>query len=690
MGWYFWILLGWEITQDFLDKNTLPYGTIFVFDGRQFLVTLVAGSGEAAISIHQYRWPLGIVVLYTPHSSEQYRKITSARSSPPLEKNMWWAFGGLIAAPIISFCLYTFIIYYEGLECAPPQDRGSACGNIFNNSSACVDPSYEVICEDKKAVMYINYGRRDAAAIIAAPNSTFRYITTGVGVHPDNCSIINCRSLPYENITFFTSPDDRIFYSLIVVSCEKPVNHDGYWDISAAHCGKNENHSYSYAVVGPYTAADVAESCTVELEVMISFLRTMRCSRNCAYPEIHNEYAKGIELRWRPLRCDDWEPERWDFICTLQAAGNSFLPFGMSVMAWVGAKFVLGSPFVVAFLIYKWRKWNLSGDDNDTVEDFIQSHNNFMPIRYSYSEIKRMTKGCKHKLGEGGYGTVYKGELRSKRFVAVKVLTKAKTNGEEFINEVATIGRIRHVNVVQLIGFCAERTKQALVYEFMSNGSLEKHTFSQEQGNLSISYEKIYDISLGIARGIEYLHQGCDMQIIHFDIKPHNILLDENFKPKISDFGLAKLYRIDESILSLTAARGTMGYMAPELLYKNIGGISHKADVYSFGMMLMEMAGRKKNLNFMENSWQNYFAKWVYDQFEETIYINNATDEEKNVAKKMIVIALKCIQMKPGDRPSMNEVIEMLEADDVLQDVLPPDPEPLLTWQRMSADEKWI
>jgi serine/threonine protein kinase len=168
------------------------------------------------------------------------------------------------------------------------------------------------------------------------------------------------------------------------------------------------------------------------------------------------------------------------------------------------------------------------------------------------------------------------------------------------------------------------------------------------------------------------------MQIIHFDIKPHNILLDENFNPKISDFGLAKLYRIDQSILTLTAARGTMGYMAPELLCKNIGNLSHKADVYSFGMMLMEMAGRKKNINYMENYWQDYFAKWIYDQCEEAIDTNIGTEDEKKIALKMIVIALKCIQMKPDDRLSMSDVIDMLEEDEVLQH-LPPDPESLLT-----------
>ncbi|KAG2709684.1 hypothetical protein I3760_05G252800 [Carya illinoinensis] len=249
----------------------------------------------------------------------------------------------------------------------------------------------------------------------------------------------------------------------------------------------------------------------------------------------------------------------------------------------------------------------------DTVEEFLQSQNNLMPIRYSYSEICKMTKSFKEELGEGGFGTVFKGMLRSGQLVAVKMLSKSNANGQDFINEVATIGRIHHVNVVKLIGFCVERSKRALVYEFMSNGSLNKYIFSQE-GSTLLSYEKICDVALGVARGIEYLHRGCDMQILHFDIKPHNILLDEDFTPKVSDFGLAKLYPADDNIVSLTSARGTLGYMAPELYYKNIGGISYKADVYSFGMLLMEMASRRKNLNtFAEHSSQTYFPTWAYD-----------------------------------------------------------------------------
>lgn len=177
-----------------------------------------------------------------------------------------------------------------------------------------------------------------------------------------------------------------------------------------------------------------------------------------------------------------------------------------------GLKVVCGTPCVIIFLIYKWRRRHLSV--YDTVEQFLQSQNNLMPVRYSYSDIRKITRGFKDELGEGGFGTVYKGKLRSGRFAAVKLLGKSKANGQDFINEVATIGRIHHTNVVQLIGFCAEGSKRALVYDFMPNGSLDRHLFSRE-GSISLSWQKLHQISLGVARGIDYLHLGCDMQILH-------------------------------------------------------------------------------------------------------------------------------------------------------------------------------
>ena len=258
----------------------------------------------------------------------------------------------------------------------------------------------------------------------------------------------------------------------------------------------------------------------------------------------------------------------------------------------------------------------------------------------------------------------------------------SKANTQEFINEVATIGKIHHVNVVRLVGFHAGRSKRALIYDFMPNGSLEKYIFS-EQGDSSLTYNQMFKISLGVARGIEYLHCGCDVKILHFDIKPHNILLDENFTPKILDFGLAKLYPTDNSIVSLIVARGTFGYMAPELLYKNIGGVSHKADVYSFGMLLMEMAGRRWNLNaFVDHYSQVYFPSWVYNQLNKGkgIEMGDASEEDGLLVKKMMLVALWCIQMKPDDRPSMSKVVEMLQGSVTL---LPMPPKPSVCPQEM-------
>ncbi|KAM1354113.1 hypothetical protein ACFX2H_033507 [Malus domestica] len=313
---------------------------------------------------------------------------------------------------------------------------------------------------------------------------------------------------------------------------------------------------------------------------------------------------------------------------------------------------------------------------DEAVEEFLDAYKNLMPRRYSYSDIKKITMDFKDKLGKGGFGSVFKGELSDGQLVAVKMLSGSKGEGQDFINEVATIGRIHHVNVVQLIGFCSERSKRALVYDFMPNGSLEKYIFLEKEKGVFLGWDRMHEIALGVAGAIKYLHEGCDIQILHFDIKPHNILLDENLNAKISDFGLARFYPRDHNTLSLTAPRGTLGYIAPEMFYRNLGAVSHKADVYSFGMLLMEMTGRRKNLNaHAQNSSQIYFPSWIYDQLEKglSVEIVDACENDKQVAKKMIMVALWCIQLKPADRPSMSKVIEMLEGEvEALQ--MPPKP----------------
>ncbi|XVF53875.1 hypothetical protein PTKIN_Ptkin05aG0134700 [Pterospermum kingtungense] len=291
-----------------------------------------------------------------------------------------------------------------------------------------------------------------------------------------------------------------------------------------------------------------------------------------------------------------------------------------------------------------------------------------------------MTNSFKENLGKGGFGSVYKGKLLDGRLVAVKVLNTSKGNGQEFINEVASISRTSHVNVVTLIGFCLEGGKRALIYEFMPNGSLERFIYKESdlKENQRLTSEELYRIAIGIARGLEYLHRGCNTRIVHFDIKPHNILLDEYFCPKISDFGLAKLCTTKDSIVSMLEARGTIGYIAPEVFCRSFGVVSHKSDVYSYGMLVLEMVGGRRNIDVgVSQTSEIYFPHWIYPHLEQGSIqpdlLGLMTAEETEIAQKMILVGLWCIQTTPTDRPSMNKVIEMLEGNiEVLQ--FPPKP----------------
>ncbi|XP_059286688.1 LEAF RUST 10 DISEASE-RESISTANCE LOCUS RECEPTOR-LIKE PROTEIN KINASE-like 2.5 [Lycium ferocissimum] len=303
----------------------------------------------------------------------------------------------------------------------------------------------------------------------------------------------------------------------------------------------------------------------------------------------------------------------------------------------------------------------------------LRQYGSLAPMAHSYSNVKKMTKSFKEKLGEGGYGGVYRGNLNGHP-VAVKILKETKGNGEEFINEVASISRTSHVNIVTLLGFCLNRREKALIYEFMPNGSLDKHIYDEDS---KLGWQMLYKIALGIARGLEYLHRGCNSQILHFDIKPHNILLDEDFCPKISDFGLAKLCTRKDSITSTLEPQGTIGYIAPELFYRNFGGVSHKSDVYSYGMMILEMVGGRKNYS-VERSHHSkiYFPRWAYQRIllEKDLNIRDMmTNEEELIAKKMTLVGLWCIQTNPSQRPAIGKVIEMLEGDmEALE--IPPKP----------------
>ncbi|KAI3886838.1 hypothetical protein MKW98_017190 [Papaver atlanticum] len=327
--------------------------------------------------------------------------------------------------------------------------------------------------------------------------------------------------------------------------------------------------------------------------------------------------------------------------------------------------------FVLIMFIKRRNKANKEERGNQLrIEKFLEK-NALKPTRYSHAEIKKITNKFVTKLGQGGYGSVFEGKLTNGIQVAVKVLdnSKGSNNGEEFVNEVGTIGRIHHLNVVRLLGFCVEGSTKALIYEFMSNGSLDKFIFSngKDKTLINLGWKKLQEIAIGIARGMEYLHQGCDQRILHFDIKPQNILLDHNFTPKISDFGLAKLCTKDTFVtVSMAAARGTMGYIAPEVFSRNFGAVSYKSDVYSFGMLLLEMVGGKKNteIKMETRSDEEYFPEWVYNRLNHGEDLGILAEAEGlGIVKKLTMVSLWCIQWNPVDRPSMNGVLHMLEGN---------------------------
>lgn len=310
------------------------------------------------------------------------------------------------------------------------------------------------------------------------------------------------------------------------------------------------------------------------------------------------------------------------------------------------------------------------------VEMFLDDYRSLNPTRYSYADLKRITNQFGDELGQGAYGTVFKGKLTNEIAVAVKLLNNSIGKGEEFINEVGTMARIHHVNVVRLIGFCADGFRRALVYEYLPNGSLQKFITSADSRNHFLGWERLNRVALGIAKGIEYLHQGCDQRILHFDIKPQNILLDNEFNPKIADFGMAKLCSKDKSAISMTTARGTVGYIAPEVFSRNFGSVSYKSDVYSFGMLVLEMVGGRKNVDdTAENGDQIYFPEWIYNllEKEEDLRFHIDGEEDARIAKKLAIVGLWCIQWNPAERPSMKTVLQMLEGEGENL-TKPPDP----------------
>ncbi|XXG65475.1 hypothetical protein AAC387_Pa05g3167 [Persea americana] len=545
------------------------------------------------------------------------------------------------------------------------------------------DSSFEIVIESNKyRVKEIDYENHRATIVDTA---YFSNQDTTTCLRPLNTSTLNYGLFDY------TEGDLKLTF---LDHCSSRVEKDPYFKFLDC-LSKHLSGGYAYVTLRTHVTAPFKDCQVTEITILERNRERFFMNIEASWNEVLEE---GFEVTWSAIdpgrRC--WECVQSKGYCgyneaspahpTCNCNGKTYpatCPHGVDkskrkklIVGGTTGIVILFLSCIFVFIVCLVRKpptdnsifyWKKKTYDTRNIEAFLENYVSLVPKRYQYAELKKMTNCFNDKLGQGGYGSVFKGKLIDGRLVAVKVLNNSKGGkGEEFINEVASIGRTYHVNVVTLLGFCSEGSKRALVYEFMSKGSLEKFIFSDKLGSgHALDCQKLFQIAVGIARGLEYLHRGCSTRIVHFDIKPHNILLDDNLCPKISDFGLAKLCPQQESTLSMLDARGTIGYIAPEVFCRNIGGVSHKSDVYSYGMMVLEMIGGRKNIDArVENTSEIYFPHWVYKhvQLKESLgLLGFGTEAEEEIARKMVLVGLWCIQTDPTNRPSMSKVVELLE-----------------------------
>ncbi|KAL8128373.1 hypothetical protein AgCh_015098 [Apium graveolens] len=318
----------------------------------------------------------------------------------------------------------------------------------------------------------------------------------------------------------------------------------------------------------------------------------------------------------------------------------------------------------------KYRKNN--GEGGELIEGEIDNDGKDLPL-FDFRTIANATNNFSNnnKLGEGGFGPVYKGILEDGKEIAVKRRSTRSTQGvEEFKNEVSCIAKLQHRNLVRLLGWSTtEEGERMLVYEYMPNKSLNFFIFGDKKERASLDWAKRYNIINGIAKGLLYLHEDSRLRVIHRDLKASNILLDYSMNPKISDFGMARSFGDTETEANTARVVGTYGYMSPE--YAIEGAFSVKSDVYSFGVLMIEIVSGKKsrffnhpdhNLNLMGHAWMSYKEDRLVELIDESIL--ESIDQYQ--AYRVILIGLLCVQQYPEDRPNMSSVLMMLTSNNSL------------------------
>lgn len=354
---------------------------------------------------------------------------------------------------------------------------------------------------------------------------------------------------------------------------------------------------------------------------------------------------------------------------------------------------VLAVGITIAYFVCKHKYIQKKRKGSNHAEKFVKIlHDSSLNFKYSTLEKATGSFDSANKLGQGGFGTVYKGVLPDGREIAVKRLFfNNRHRAADFYNEVNIISSVEHKNLVRLLGCSCSGPESLLVYEFLPNRSLDRFIFDANKGK-ALNWEKRVDIMVGTAEGLVYLHENFKNKIIHRDIKASNILLDSKLRAKIADFGLARSFQEDKSHIS-TAIAGTLGYMAPEYLAH--GQLTEKADVYSYGVLLLETVtgrqnNRSKNLEYSESlitiAWNHFQANRVEELFDPNMMLHNHHNRNiKNEVLRVIHIGLLCTQEAPSLRPTMSEALQMLTKKN--EELPPPTNPPFIDERTMELND---
>ena len=479
---------------------------------------------------------------------------------------------------------------------------------------------------------------------------------------------------------FNTTNSDSSQNQIVLVEFDSFVNPE--WDPPVEHVGIN-NNSISSAVYTNWNASlhsgDTADvwinynASAKNLSVSWTYQKTSNSQENTslsytidlmkALPEwvtIGISAATGENVERHTIKS-------WEFSSSLdikvtsgKKAENNRLIVVLTVS---GGVLIAG--VIVAFIIL----WLWKGKKKETVATSLTSINDDLergagPRRFSYSDLISATNNFsdERKLGQGGFGSVYKGYLTNlDLLIAVKkISSRSKQGKKEFITEVKIFNQLRHRNLVQLIGWCHDKSEFLLVYEFMPNGSLDTHLFGRRN---PLSWEVRYKISLGLASALLYLHEEWEQCVVHRDIKASNVMLDSSFNVKLGDFGLARL--MDHELgAQTTGLAGTLGYMAPE--YISTGRASKESDVYSFGVVALEIATGRKSVNPMGKDSEMGLVEWIWNLYGKGDLLlamdeKLQTDFDEKQVECLMIIGLWCSHPDRNLRPSMRQAIQVLK-----------------------------